>query len=89
MMPTIGLSYSGMDPRGLITLIGSDSTLSPIVFSVDRNGKMMTITATPKLNILPNSPKQPAIGVAIVESGVVKLPILKAAVQAFRYVELD
>ncbi len=82
MMPTIGLSYSGTNPLGLITLIGSDSTLSPVVFTVDRNGKTLTITATPKLNVIANSPKQPAIGVAIVEAGVVKTPLPNAFIQA-------
>jgi regulator of sigma E protease len=71
---TEGIGYSGTDPEGLFALIGIDSTLSPIQFSVDRNGKMLTLTATPKLKVIAGAASRPGIGVEIVEVGVIKTP---------------
>ena len=77
----IGIGYPGTNPQGLVTLIGTDTTLSPIIFSVDRNGKMLQITVTPKIGIIPSAPEQPGIGVQVVEVGIVKIPFKDAVVQ--------
>ncbi len=74
----MGINYGGTDPSGLFTLIGIDSTLSPITFAVDRSGKMLQLTATPQLKVIPGAPTRPGIGVQIVEVGIIKTPIAKA-----------
>ena len=74
----VGISYSGTNPLGLMTLIGSDASLSPMIFSIVRDGKPLTITAIPKEHLITGSPTQPAIGVSIIELGTVKTPVLQA-----------
>jgi regulator of sigma E protease len=70
-----GIGYSGTNPLGLSTLISTDTTLAPIKFTIERNGKPLTITATPKLNIVKDAPTRPGIGVAISEVGITRTPI--------------
>ena len=79
--PGLAVNYDGINPTGVITLIGTDSDLSPIRFIVERNGKTMTIDVTPKLNSIPGAPTQPGIGVAVVEVGIVKIPLKDAISQ--------
>ncbi len=74
----LGIGYDGTNPLGLMTLIGSDASLSPMIFSIERDSKPLTITVIPKLNLISSSPNQPAIGVSIVEIGMVKTPLLQA-----------
>jgi regulator of sigma E protease len=68
----IGISYSGMNPLGLSTLISDDTSDSPMVFTVDRDGKTLTLTVTPVAKIVPGAPSRAGIGVVIVVIGTVK-----------------
>jgi regulator of sigma E protease len=77
----VGIGYTGTNPEGFATLTSLDKDLSPMVIVVDRNGKMLTINVTPKLKVIPGSPSQPAIGVEVVEVGVVKIPFKDAITQ--------
>jgi regulator of sigma E protease len=72
---TLGINYDGTMPGGYITLIGTDTDLNPITFLIDRNGKMLSITATPKVGSIPSAPTRPGFGVAIVNIGVIKTPL--------------
>ena len=79
----LGIGYNGTNPVGLMTLIGTDANLSPMIFSVERNSKPLTITVVPQKNIIAGSPNQPAIGVSIVEIGIVKTPLLQSFTDGF------
>ena len=79
----LGIGYNGTNPVGLMTLIGTDANLSPMIFSVERNSKPLTITVVPEKNIIAGSPNQPAIGVSIVEIGIVKTPLLQSFTDGF------
>ena len=74
----LGIGYNGTDPEGLITIIGLAPTTTPMLFSIERNGKMMNVMVTPKTNVIAASPNQVAIGVEIVEVGTVKTPFLQS-----------
>ena len=79
----LGIGYNGTNPVGLMTLIGTDANLSPMIFSVERNSKPLNITVVPQKNIIAGSPNQPAIGVSIVEIGIVKTPLLQSFTDGF------
>jgi regulator of sigma E protease len=79
---TSGINYDGDLPAGYVTLIGIDTALNPITFSVNRNGRHLVITATPRLKTIPSAPARPALGVQIVSIGVIKTPAKEAIVQA-------
>jgi regulator of sigma E protease len=79
---SMGISYNGENPLGYSTLIGGDTVGDPIHFVVDRNGKTLTLIATPVTKVIPGSPSRPGIGVEIVIIGTVKTPIAKAPIQA-------
>jgi regulator of sigma E protease len=76
-----GESYNGTDPAAFTTLIGIDTMGAPIRFTVDRNGKTLTLTATPATNTIPGEPSHPGIGVSVSAIGTLKTPILKAPYQ--------
>ncbi len=78
--PTEGISYNGTNSAAVISLIGSDTALAPIEFTVDRNSKILTLTAIPQQHIVTNEPSRPAIGVAIQEIGITKTPLKDAPV---------
>jgi regulator of sigma E protease len=76
-----GESYTGADPVGFTTLIGFDTTNSPMTFIVDRNGKTLTLVATPATSTIPGAPSRPGLGVAVSSIGTVKTPLLQAPYQ--------
>jgi regulator of sigma E protease len=77
----LGINYDGILPAGYATLIAEDASSSPITFAVIRNGKHLSITAAPKLNIIPGAAARPGLGVAIVSIGVIKTPWKQAFLQ--------
>jgi regulator of sigma E protease len=77
----IGISYNGSNPQGYSTLTAMDTNLDPIRYSVDRNGKMMTLTAVPATNIIPSDPTRVALGFSITSVGTVKTSLAQAPIQ--------
>jgi regulator of sigma E protease len=74
----LAINYAGTNPAAFVTLTSTDADLAPMLLSVDRNGKMLQIKVTPKIGIIAASPNQPAIGVQVVEAGIVKIPLKDA-----------
>ena len=74
----IGIGYDQNNPLGLTALISSDSVGDPMDFTILRGSKTINIIVTPKTHVIAAAPNQPAIGVAIVEVGIVKTPILES-----------
>jgi regulator of sigma E protease len=69
----VGLNYNGANPAALVAMTQNDTDLSPMVMSVNRNGKLLTLTVTPQLKpAMADAPAHPAIGVEVVEVGVVR-----------------
>ncbi len=60
-----GESYSGTDPAAFTTLISLDTNNSPMKFVVDRNGKILNLTATPTTNVIPGEASRPGLGVVV------------------------
>ncbi len=77
----LAINYAGTNPAAFVTLTGTDADLAPMILSIERNGKMLTIQVTPKTGIIAASPNQPAIGVQVVEAGIVKIPLKDAISQ--------
>lgn len=76
----LGISYNGIVPQGYTTLIGLDAKGDPITFVMNRDGKEVTIIATPQLNIIPSAPQQPALGFTVTLLGTVKVPLAQAPI---------
>ena len=81
-MKTVAINYDGQNPLAYSTLIAEDNDANPITFLVDRNGKMISITATPKVGSIPSEPTRPGFGVGIANVGVIKTPIAQVPFQA-------
>jgi len=77
-------TYTGTNGEAFSSFVASDIQGYPIRFAVDRNGKMLTLTATPVLNVVPAPQGQkapsvrPVIGVEVAVVGTVKTPLLQA-----------
>lgn len=80
----VGISYDGTNPLGYTTLTGMDTNGLPIVYKVNRNGKIVTLTATPQTGIVPSDPTRPAVGFGITTVGTIKTPLAKAPVEGAR-----
>jgi regulator of sigma E protease len=74
----LGISYSDNNPGGYIALTSMDTNLDPIIYQIDRKGRMITLTAVPAKNIIPNDPTRPALGFTIAAVGTVKTPLAQA-----------
>lgn len=90
----IVLSISGVpDAAPLMTssedvflaYIASDTSLAPLTFTVKRNTTQETITATPKVGVLSDSPSKPALGIGVTPVGIVPEPLLQAPVDGAIY----
>jgi regulator of sigma E protease len=77
----VGIGYSQNNPLAYTTLISEDTGKNPMVFKVDRNGKLLTINVTPETGIVPGAPTRPGIGVSVTAIGTVKTPLKQAPVQ--------
>ncbi len=82
---TQAVNYNGNNPGGVATLVGLDTTESPMQFKVDRNGKELTLTAMPKKGVIASAPNQVAMGFSLAAVGTVKTPLLKAPLQGLIY----
>lgn len=80
-----GESYEDNLAQAYTTLIASDATSDPITFTIDRNGKTLTIVATPQTGIIPSAPLRPALGFTVTEVGTIKTPVSKAFGQGVIY----
>ncbi len=79
------INYNGTIPAGYATLIGMDTSESPMQFTVDRNGKILQLTATPKKGIIPEAPERVGLGVSLAAVGTVKTPLSQAPLQGLSY----
>jgi regulator of sigma E protease len=75
---TVGIGYNQTNPLGETALISHDTEGDPMIFTIVRNGKTMNITVVPKTGVIASNPSQAAIGVGIIEVGIVKTPILQS-----------
>jgi regulator of sigma E protease len=78
---TQGISYNGNNPTAYTVLTATDTNLDPIVYQIERNGKMLSITVVPQRNIIPADPTRPALGFTITTVGTVKTAPVRALTQ--------
>jgi regulator of sigma E protease len=71
-------AFSGIDPAAFTKFIASDIDGEPLVLSVSRNDKPLTLTAEPKINVLNGDPTRVALGIAVATAGTVAVPLYKA-----------
>lgn len=79
---TIGTdTFSKVDADAFVAFIAGDTGGAPMTLSIDRNGKPLTLTATPKAGIVPNDATRPALGVVVAAAGTLPVPLLQAPVE--------
>lgn len=77
--------FTSSSESSFLSYIGSDTTLAPLTFTVERNNAQQTITATPKKGVLVDSPEKPALGVAVTPVGIIPETITQAPIDGARY----
>ncbi|MBA3789011.1 site-2 protease family protein [Patescibacteria group bacterium] len=82
---TFAETYDGNNPEGLTTLISTDTQGDPMKFIVDRNGKMLTIMATPVAGAITSAPRRPGLGVVVTAIGTIKVPLKDAFTQGAHF----
>lgn len=75
-------SFSGAEPNAFTAFIGQDTTLSPLTLHIVRAYKPMTLTVTPKTDIIPTQPWRIGLGISISDIGTVRTPWLQVPEQA-------
>ena len=63
-------TFSGSNASEFTNFIASDATLVPITFTVLRNNKELTLTATPRTGVIATDLSRPALGIAVATSGI-------------------
>jgi regulator of sigma E protease len=79
------IGYAGTNPAGLSTLIGDNTGEAPMTFLVERNGKEITVNATPKKGVIKGAPDRPGIGFTLAAIGTVKTSPIEAPWQGVQY----
>ncbi|MDB5237677.1 MAG: metalloprotease RseP [Parcubacteria group bacterium] len=66
-------SFAGAQTTAFTTFVGQDTTLTPLTFHIERNYKPMTLTATPKSDIIPSQPWRIGLGISISDVGMARV----------------
>ncbi|HEV7121333.1 MAG TPA: M50 family metallopeptidase [Candidatus Paceibacterota bacterium] len=74
--------FDGADATGFTTFIGRDTTLSPLTFHIARANAPLTLTATPKTDIIPEQPWRLGLGVSVSAVGTASVPWTQAPIDA-------
>ncbi len=76
-----GTSFTGGNSTAFTTLVAKDTDLAPLTFHLERNFKPLTLTATPKSDIIPSQPWRIGLGISISPVGTASVPWLQAPIQ--------
>lgn len=63
-------TFASSSEDAFLAYVGSDTSLAPLTFSIDRNNEQQSVTVTPKTGVLSESLDKPALGVAVAPVGV-------------------
>ncbi|MDB5265987.1 MAG: metalloprotease RseP [Parcubacteria group bacterium] len=66
-------SFTSAVTNDFTTFIGQDTNFAPLTFHIERNYKPMTLTVTPKSDIIPSQPWRIGIGIAISDVGTARV----------------
>jgi regulator of sigma E protease len=76
-----GTGFTGADANIFMTYVAKDSSHTPLVFHLEREGKPITVTATPQSNVIPSQPWRIGLGVAVSAIGTVSVPWNRAPIE--------
>lgn len=77
--------FSSYNEDSFLSYIASDTSLSPLQFTVERNSAQQIVTVTPKTNVLQDQPERPALGVAVTPVGIVPESVGQSLLDGARY----
>jgi len=73
--------FTGTDAGAFTAFVASGEPESPITFTVERNGEVKTIEATPATGVVESDPSRYALGLGVAALGTVAVPWYEAPIQ--------
>jgi regulator of sigma E protease len=67
--------FKGAVPEDFTSFMSGDSARAPVAIEVEREGKALTLTATPSAGVVASAPERVALGVAVATVGTVPLSL--------------
>jgi regulator of sigma E protease len=74
--------FSGTDGTAFSAYMSSDTTKTPLEFSLIRNGNPLTLTATPMTGVTGADPTRPVLGVSVAPVGIIPVSWTQAPLQS-------
>lgn len=78
-------TFTSSSENSFLSYVGSDTSLAPLAFTVERNNAQQTIMVTPKTGVLTDEPAKPALGVAVTPVGIIPESLAQAPLDGARY----